>query len=139
MVCGIMAISNIKPIPRASGVHYNRQKGQTTWQVSRRLKSGKMLPGTSSGLCSTLPGAGERGAAQQPLPRPALVEAARQAFPFAPTYDPHAFGERSLADLYVYLQAYNHHIADIFPDAPTALYPERATPAGLQFLIRWMF
>lgn len=77
--------------------------------------------------------------AQQPLPRPALVEAARQAFPFAPTYDPHAFGERSLADLYVYLQAYNHHIADIFPEAPTALYPERATPAGLQFLIRWMF
>lgn len=78
-------------------------------------------------------------AAQQPLPRPALVEAARQAFPFAPTYDSHAFGERSLSDLYVYLQAYNHHIADIFPDAPTALYPERATPAGLQFLIRWMF
>ena len=78
-------------------------------------------------------------AAQQPLPRPALVEAARQAFPFAPTYDPHAFGERSLSDLYVYLQAYNHHIADIFPEAPTALYPERATPAGLQFLIRWMF
>jgi hypothetical protein len=77
--------------------------------------------------------------AQQPLPRPALVEAARQAFPFAPTYDPHAFGERSLADLYTYLKAYNHHIADIFPDDPTALYPERATPAGLQFLIRWMF
>lgn len=77
--------------------------------------------------------------AQQPLPRPALVEAARQAFPFAPTYDPHAFGDRSLADLYGYLQAYNHHIADIFPEAPTALYPERATPAGLQFLIRWMF
>lgn len=77
--------------------------------------------------------------AQQPLPRPALVEAARQAFPFAPTYDPHAFGERSLADLYTYLKAYNHHIADIFPEAPTALYPERATPAGLQFLIRWMF
>ena len=72
--------------------------------------------------------------AQQPLPRPALVEAARQAFPFAPT-----FGERSLADLYTYLKAYNHHIADIFPETPTALYPERATPAGLQFLIRWMF
>lgn len=32
-----------------------------------------------------------------------------------------------------------HHIADIFPESPTALYPERATPAGLQFLIRWMF
>ena len=78
-------------------------------------------------------------AALQPLPRPTLVEAARQAFPFAPTYDPRAFGARSLADLYVYLQAYNHHIADIFPEAPTALYPERATPAGLQFLIRWMF
>ena len=78
-------------------------------------------------------------AVQQPLPRPALVEAARQAFPFAPTYDPHAFGERSLSDLYVCLQAYNHHIADIFPEAPTALYPERATPAGMQFLIRWMF
>ena len=77
--------------------------------------------------------------AQQPLPRPALVEAARQAFPFAPTYDPHAFGERSLTDLYTYLKAYNHHIADIYPEAPTALYPERATPAGLQFLIRWMF
>ena len=46
-------------------------------------------------------------AAQQPLPRPALVEAARQAFPFAPTYDPHAFGERSLVDLYVYLHV--HH------------------------------
>lgn len=60
--------------------------------------------------------------AQQPLPCPALVEAARQAFPFAPTYDPHAFGERSLADLYVYLQAYNHHIADILPEAPTALF-----------------
>jgi len=72
--------------------------------------------------------------AQQPL-----VEAARQAFPFAPTYDPHAFGERSLADLYTYLKAYNHHIAEIFPEAPTALFPERATPAGLQFLIRWMF
>lgn len=39
--------------------------------------------------------------AQQPLPRPALVEAARQAFPFAPTYDPHAFGEWSLADCMV--------------------------------------
>lgn len=77
--------------------------------------------------------------AQQPLPRPALVEAARQAFPFAPTYDPHAFGEWSLTDLYTYLKAYNHHIADIFPEAPTALFPERATPAGLQFLIRWMF
>ena len=78
-------------------------------------------------------------AAQQPLPRPALVEAARQAFPFAPTYDPPAFGGRSLTDLYTHLKAYNHHIADIFPEASTALYPERATPAGLQFLIRWMF
>ena len=26
--CGNMATSNIKPIPRASGVHYNRQKGK---------------------------------------------------------------------------------------------------------------
>lgn len=31
--------------------------------------------------------------AQQPLPRPALVEAARQAFPFAPTYDRTRSGE----------------------------------------------
>lgn len=77
--------------------------------------------------------------AQQPLPRSALVEAARQAFPFAPAYDPHAFGERSIDDLYIYLKAYNHHIADIYPETPTALYPERATPAGLQFLIRWCF
>lgn len=77
--------------------------------------------------------------AQQPLPRPALVQAARQAFPFAPAYDPHAFGERSLNDLYAYLKACNRRIADIFPESPTAIYPERATPAGLQFLIRWMF
>lgn len=77
--------------------------------------------------------------AQQPIPRDALVEAARQGFPLAPTYDEHAFGDRTLQQLENALVLYDHHIADIWPEKPTALYPEKATPAGLQFLIRWCF
>lgn len=77
--------------------------------------------------------------AQQPLPRPALVDAARQAFPFAPVYHAADFGNRTLAQLENALQLYDHHIADIWPEDPTALYPEKATPTGLQFLIRWCF
>lgn len=77
--------------------------------------------------------------AQQPIPHAALVEAARKGFPFAPEYDSKAFGNRTLPQLESALQLYDHHIADIWPTQPTALYPEKATPAGLQFLIRWCF
>lgn len=87
----------------------------------------------------TLANAVQNLGAQQPIPHSALVDAARQAFPFAPTYDEHAFGDRTLEQLENALKLYDHHIADIWPDNPTALYPEKATPAGLQFLIRWCF
>lgn len=77
--------------------------------------------------------------AQQPIPHAVLVSAAREAFPFAPAYDAHSFGDRTLQQLENALELYDHHIADIWPEKPTALYPEKATPAGLQFLIRWCF
>ena len=76
---------------------------------------------------------------QQPLPMSALVTAARDGFPFAPVYDPATYGGVALDQLATNLASYDHHIADIWASDPTSLYPEKATPAGLQFLIRWCF
>ena len=76
---------------------------------------------------------------QQPLPMTALVKAARDGFPFAPAYDPTTYNDTPLDQLATNLASYDHHIADIWATDPTSLYPEKATPAGLQFLIRWCF
>ena len=77
--------------------------------------------------------------AQQPIPHNAFTQAAREGFPFAPTFDPQEWGGRNLAQVENELILLDHHIADVWPDKPSALYPEKATPTGKQFLIRWCF
>ena len=77
--------------------------------------------------------------AQQPIPHDAFTQAAREGFPFAPTFDPQDWGGRNLAQVENELVLLDHHIADVWPDRPSALYPEKATPTGKQFLIRWCF
>lgn len=77
--------------------------------------------------------------AQQPIPHNAFTQAAREGFPFAPTFDPQDWGGRNLAQVENELVLLDHHIADVWPDRPSALYPEKATPTGKQFLIRWCF
>lgn len=77
--------------------------------------------------------------AQQPIPHGAFTQAAREGFPFAPTFDPQEWGGRNLAQVENELILLDHHIADVWPDKPSALYPEKATPTGKQFLIRWCF
>ena len=77
--------------------------------------------------------------AQQPIPHNAFTQAAREGFPFAPTFDPQEWGGRNLAQVEYELILLDHHIADVWPDKPSALYPEKATQTGKQFLIRWCF
>lgn len=77
--------------------------------------------------------------AQQPIPHGAFTQAAREGFPFAPAFDPQEWGGRNLAQVENELILLDHHIADVWPDKPSALYPEKATPTGKQFLIRWCF
>ena len=77
--------------------------------------------------------------AQQPIPHGAFTQAAREGFPFAPTFDPQEWGGRNLAQVENELILLDHHIADVWPGKPSALYPEKATPTGKQFLIRWCF
>ena len=77
--------------------------------------------------------------AQQPIPHNAFTQAAREGFPFAPTFDPQEWGGRNLAQVENELVLLDHHIADVWPDKPSALYPEKATQTGKQFLIRWCF
>ena len=77
--------------------------------------------------------------AQQPIPHNAFTQAAREGFPFAPAFDPQEWGGRNLAQVENELVLLDHHIADVWPDKPSALYPEKATQTGKQFLIRWCF
>lgn len=77
--------------------------------------------------------------AQQPIPHDAFVQAAREGFPLAPEFDPQQWGGRNLAQVENELVLLDHHIADVRPDKPSALYPEKATQTGKQFLIRWCF
>lgn len=77
----------------------------------------------------------------QPLPLNALVQAARQGFPFSPKWLAVEHGGKSMEAMEAELVTVNRLLA-VIPMTDNVrcwLYPEAADSAGRQFLIRWFF
>lgn len=75
----------------------------------------------------------------QPLPGNALVQAARQGFPFSPKWLAVEHGGKTMEAMEAELVTVNRLLA-VIPMTDNArfwLYPEAADSAGKQFLIRW--
>ena len=77
----------------------------------------------------------------QPLPGNALVQAARQGFPFSAQWLAVEHGGKTMEAMEAELVTVNRLLA-VIPMTDNArfwLYPEAADSAGKQFLIRWFF
>lgn len=78
-----------------------------------------------------------------PLPRCTIISAAKEGFPFASEYDPAAFEGKTMQQLETDVVQLDRHIATIYGpaggDKTTAVYPEKCTPAGRMFVIRWFY
>lgn len=77
----------------------------------------------------------------QPLPHNALVQAARQGFPFSAKWLAVEHGGQTMEEIEAELITVNRCLA-IIPmsnNLRCTLYPEAADSAGRQFLIRWFF
>ena len=77
----------------------------------------------------------------QPLPGNALVQAARQGFPFSARWLAVEHGGKTMEQQEAELVTVNRILA-VIPMTDNAqfwLYPEAADSAGKQFLIRWFF
>lgn len=75
----------------------------------------------------------------QPLPGNALIQAARQGFPFAPKWLAVEHGGKTMEQQEAELVSLNRLLAVIPANAEIRcwIYPESADSAGKQFLIRW--
>lgn len=77
----------------------------------------------------------------QPLPGNALVQAARQGFPFSARWLAVEHGGKTMEQQKAELESVNRLLAVIpmTDNCRFCLYPEAADNAGKHFLIRWFF
>lgn len=70
-----------------------------------------------------------------------IIPAAKEGMPFSPVYNPAQWEGKSMQQLETDVVQLGRHIATVYGEAggglPTVVYPEKVTPIGRMFIIRW--